>query len=137
MSMARGWFWPLLGGTPVAALAADTVPQTSGFGAFLQAAMGLLLVLGLMYVFFWLLRRYGPAQNTAQGVVKVVGGVMLGPRERLVVVEVEDTWVLVGVAAGNVRALHTLAKPEGYAAPIASPGGGFPDKLSDLLRRKS
>ncbi|MFZ5482791.1 MAG: flagellar biosynthetic protein FliO [Pseudomonadota bacterium] len=136
MSLARGWLWPLFGCLPVAALAAETVPQTSGFGAFLQAVMGLGLVLGLMYVFFWLLRRYGPAQNTAQGVVKVVGGVMLGPRERLVVVEVEDTWVLVGVAAGNVRTLHTLAKPEGYAAPVDIPGGGFPDKLTDLLRRK-
>ena len=137
MSLARGWVWLLLGGAPFSVLAAETVPQTSGLGAFLQAVMGLGLVLGLMYVFFWLLRRYGPAQNTAQGVVKVVGGVMLGPRERLVVVEVEDTWVLVGVAAGNVRTLHTLAKPEGYTAPIAMPGGGFPDKLTDLLRRKS
>jgi flagellar protein FliO/FliZ len=126
----------LSGLVPLAADAADAVPQTSAFGAFFQALIGLLVVLAMLYGFFWLLRRYGPAQGGAQGVVKVVGGVMLGPRERLVVVEVEDTWILVGVAAGHVSTLHTLAKPEGVdttAQPVSPP---FADKLSDLLRRK-
>lgn len=117
------------------AVAAEGMPQTSAFGAFFQALMGLLVVLAMLYGFFWLLRRYGPAQSGAQGVVKVVGGVMLGPRERLVVVEVENTWVLVGVAAGHVSTLHTLAKPEGVETMPATASPPFADKLSDLLRR--
>lgn len=127
----------LSGMAPFAVAAADALPQTSAFGAFFQALLGLAVVLGMLYGFFWLLRRYGPVQSGAQGAVKVVGGVMLGPRERLVVVEVQDTWVLVGVAAGHVSTLHTLAKPEGVdvsPVPVSSP---FADKLSDLLRRKS
>ncbi len=121
---------------PTPAMAADALPQSSTFGAFLQGLFGLLLVLGLLYGFFWLLRRYGPAQSGAQGLVKVVGGVMLGPRERLVIVEVRDTWLLIGVAAGHVSTLHTLPKPEGVEAPAAAmPQSPFADRLAALLRR--
>ncbi|TCJ13469.1 flagellar biosynthetic protein FliO [Parasulfuritortus cantonensis] len=135
MTLPRGSVILLSGMMPLAARAADAVPQTSSFGAFMQALVGLLVVLGMLYGFFWLLRRFGPGQGGAQGVVKVVGGVMLGPRERVVVVEVQDTWILVGVAAGHVSTLHTLAKPEGVDTtpqPVAPP---FADKLADLLRR--
>ena len=125
----------LSGMIPAAAHAADALPQTSAFGAFFQALMGLLVVLAMLYGFFWLLRRYGPTQTGAQGVVKVVGGVMLGPRERLVVVEVEDTWVLVGVASGHVSTLHTLAKPDGIDTTPMPASAPFADKLSELLRR--
>ena len=120
---------------PVTALAVEPLPQTSGFGAFFQALLGLLVVLGMLYGFFWLLRRYGPTQMGAQGIVRVVGGVMLGPRERLVVVEVDDTWVLVGVASGQVNTLHTLKKPEGADTTPTPASPPFADKLSDLLRR--
>ena len=124
---------------PTLAEAADAAPSPSMIGALAQALIGLLVVLALLYGFFWFLRRFGPAQSSAQGAVKVVGGVMLGPRERLVVVEVRDTWLLVGVAAGHVSALHVLPKPEGE-----SPEGLVPDKplaasfstrLTDLLSR--
>jgi len=119
-----------------AASAADAVQQTSGFTSFFQALMGLAVVLGLLYGFFWLLRRFGPGQTGAQGAVRIVGGVMLGPRERLVVVEVQDTWLLVGVAAGHVSTLHTLPRPEGLApAPLQSAPQPFSDKLTDLLKR--
>jgi len=119
-----------------AASAADAVQQTSGFASFFQALMGLAVVLGLLYGFFWLLRRFGPGQTGAQGAVRIVGGVMLGPRERLVVVEVQDTWLLVGVAAGHVSTLHTLPRPEGLApAPLQSAPQPFSDKLTDLLKR--
>ena len=121
------------------AMAADTSPQSSMFGALAQALVGLLVVLALLYGFFFLLRRFGPAQSGAQGAVKVVGGVMLGPRERLVVVEVRDTWLLVGVAAGHVSTLHSLPKPEGGSPESVSisksPTVAFSTKLADLLSR--
>ncbi|MFA5082719.1 MAG: flagellar biosynthetic protein FliO [Hydrogenophilaceae bacterium] len=125
----------LSGMMPTAVHAADALPQSSAFGAFFQALMGLVVVLAMLYGFFWLLRRYGPVQTGAQGVVKVVGGVMLGPRERLVVVEVQNTWVLVGVASGHVSTLHTLAKPEGIDTTPVPASAPFADKLSELLRR--
>ncbi|TCS73962.1 flagellar protein FliO/FliZ [Sulfuritortus calidifontis] len=123
---------------PSALLAADSASvQTSTAGALLQTFLALVVVLGILYAFLWLLRRYAPSQTGTQGVVKVVGGVMLGPREKVVVVEVGETWLLVGVAPGQVSALHTLPKPEGYiVSPTASPQAPFAGKLGELLARR-
>ena len=77
--------------------------------------LSLMLVLGGFIAVAWLVRRYLPGVGK-QGVVKVVGATMVGPRERVVVVEVDDTWLLLGVGAGQVRLLDKRAKPVGPLA---------------------
>lgn len=120
-------------------LARATAPaaaETSTLGLLFQALLALLVVLAALFAFLWLLRRLTPVHMGTQGVVRVVGGVMLGTRERLVVVEVADQWLLLGVAAGRVNHLHTMPRPPvepGQAAmPAASP---FASKLAELLTR--
>lgn len=70
----------------------------------------LVLILGLFVLAAWLLKRYLP-QVGKTGPVKLIGTTMVGPRERVVVVEVEDTWLVLGVGGGQVRTLHTLPRP--------------------------
>jgi flagellar protein FliO/FliZ len=117
-------FWAAgLGATVLArtAAAADapTVSAPMPVMGLLQVVFALLLVLGAIGVFAWLMRRFVPGHGAGGGVLKVVGGVMVGPRERLVVVEVGDTWLLVGVAASNVRLVHSMPRPERPAsAPV-------------------
>jgi flagellar protein FliO/FliZ len=112
------------------------VSDVSTFGVLFQGLLGLMVVLAALMGFFWFLRRFSPGQTGAQGVVKVVGGVMLGPRERLVVVEVGETWLMLGVGGGQVTHLHTLPKPAGYVPPVMGDMAGFADKLKDLLPKR-
>jgi flagellar protein FliO/FliZ len=116
------------------------VAATSTFAALFQGLLGLALVLAILVGFFWLLRRFSPGQTGAQGAVKVVGGVMLGPRERLVVVEVGDTWLLLGVGAGQVSRLHDMPRPTNYVPPafadLKGEARGFADKLKDFLPKR-
>jgi flagellar protein FliO/FliZ len=116
--------------------AAAEPPDISTGGALLQGLIGLIIVLAVLAVFFWFLRRFSPGQTGAQGVVKVVGGVMLGPRERLVVVEVGETWLLLGVGGGQVNTLHVLPRPANYVPSPRDPLPGFADKLKDLLAKR-
>lgn len=74
--------------------------------------LSLLLILGGFIGVAWLVRRYLPSVNK-QGIVKVIAATMVGPKERVVVVEVDDTWLLLGVGAGQVRLLDKRAKPAG------------------------
>ena len=78
--------------------------------SMLTVLMSLVLILGGFVAVAWFARRYLPGMG-AQGVVKVVGTTAVGPRERVVVVEVDGTWLLLGVGGGNVRLLHTQRKP--------------------------
>jgi flagellar protein FliO/FliZ len=78
--------------------------------SMLTVLLSLTLILGGFVALAWFARRYLPGMR-AQGAVKVVGTTPVGTRERVVLVEVDNTWLLLGVGGGNVRLLHTLPKP--------------------------
>jgi len=80
---------------------------TDGLG---DTAIGLLVVLGLIAALAWGLRRFGRVPMGGRGAVQVLGGVSLGNRERAVLLSVDGTRLLVGVAPGQVRTLHVLGK---------------------------
>lgn len=129
-AVARFSVVPLLFFLPFAVQAAQSAipaPMVSpvSFGGMLQVLLGLGLVLAAVAGSAWLLRRFSPGQIGAGGAVKVIGGVALGPKERLVLVEIGETWLVLGVAPGQVNTLHTLAKPEGgaFVADVQSGGG--------------
>ncbi|WP_201319705.1 flagellar biosynthetic protein FliO, partial [Burkholderia sp. E168m30] len=56
------------------------------------------------------------------GPLKVVSSVGLGAKESATIVEIGDTWLVLGVAPGNVRLLHTL--PAGSVAATATATAG-------------
>jgi flagellar protein FliO/FliZ len=69
------------------------------------------MVLVAIVVFAWVMRRLTPGAIGSRGLLRVVGGVMVGPKERVVLLEIGETWLLLGVAASGVSLLHTLPKP--------------------------
>lgn len=101
----------------LAALPAHAAPDMAG--SVLTVLLSLALILGGFVAVAWFARRYLPGMG-AQGAVKVVGSTAVGARERVVVVEVENTWLLLGVGGGNVRLLLTLPKPARESSPAES-----------------
>ena len=102
----------------------------------LQFAVGLALVLGLIVAAGWFMKRFsiGPA---ASGLVKVVAGAAVGQRERVVIVEVGDTWMVLGVAPGRVSPLHTMARGQMAAQQIPATGApGFSTWLKETMEKR-
>ncbi len=98
-----------------------------GTGALMETAGGLLLILALIIGLGWLVRRYGRLPVAGKGMVTILGGVSLGPRERAVVLQVGDARLLVGVAPGRVQMLHVI---EGGADPVTdATGEAFESRL--------
>ncbi len=116
--------------TPPAAAAA---PAGSGMAAQLgQLAIGLLLVVGLIFVLAWLLRRVQQLGPRSGQVIKLVASQALGPRDRLVLVQVGGEQILLGISAGRITPLHVLKEPVQLAdAQTASPE--FAQRLMELL----
>ncbi|MGF6596519.1 flagellar protein FliO/FliZ [Paraburkholderia sp. GAS448] len=124
--------------------AGSAVPAL-GFGAVLQTLVGLLVVIGLVFGCAGLARRLGLQPSQRSGLVKTIGGASLGGKERVAVVEIGDTWLVLGAAPGNVRLLHTMpAGPAGAdltpagtpAAPGALPGT-FGQRFRDALKNEA
>jgi flagellar protein FliO/FliZ len=102
------------------ALAAETAAP-SALSAMLQSFFALLLVLGVIAGAAWLLKRTQQLHTPSNSVLKNISALAVGPKERVVVVEVGDTWLVVGVAPGHVRTLHTLPRQELPAASAVAP----------------
>jgi flagellar protein FliO/FliZ len=85
--------------------AAEAMPAPAA--GLTQVTLSLLLVLAAVFLTAWLLRRTRGLQRARSGTgIAVVGEVAVGPRERVVLIEVAGRQVLVGVAPGSVRALE-------------------------------
>lgn len=109
---------------PVATASVTTAPATtipavtgsalpSSGGSIFTMLFGLVAVLAVMAGIAWLLKRFGLSQNlSGNAAAKVVGGVSVGSRERVMVIEVGEQWIVVGVAPGRVNALATLPRQE-------------------------
>ncbi|SNS61312.1 flagellar protein FliO/FliZ [Noviherbaspirillum humi] len=128
----------LLSAASVTARAAGEATATASAGSMLQVLFGLALVLGLMVGAAWLMKRLGMARPGGSDVVKVIGGVSVGNRERVMVVEVGEQWIVVGVAPGRVNALSTL--PRGSLPQQTEPafaGKNFPAWLKQTMDKRN
>jgi flagellar protein FliO/FliZ len=91
--------------------------------SLLGTALSLLAVLALFVGAAWLARRSRPMLG-AKGngpALKAVASLSLGTRERVVIVEAAGQWLVLGVAPGSVRPLHSLPRPEGVEAGSPEP----------------
>jgi len=96
------------------AATAAAAPAVSGgvAGQLTQLVLGLLLVLGLIFFLAWLLRRVQQAGPAGKGqVIELIGSRALGPRDRLMLVQVGNEQILLGLSPGTITALHVLKEP--------------------------
>jgi flagellar protein FliO/FliZ len=114
------------------------LPASSGSGAagLLQTIFALLLVLGLLIGLAWLLKRYGPKPGGGLANLRVVGALNIGGRERIMVVEVGDQWIVIGAAPGRVNALHTMPRQDvDLGAGTGTAQGSIPaTRFADWLK---
>jgi flagellar protein FliO/FliZ len=113
--------------------AAPTAPVDAG--SILEVVLGLVVVLLAIGASAWVLRyvlRFQPGMN---GQLRVLAGLSMGPREKIVLLKVGDTQLLVGVAPGRVHTLHVLERPLEEPKPASRAGSGFAAQLSHALRK--
>ena len=117
------WLLPSISWASSVAPGLPAAPSVGG--QVTSLVLGLGLVIGLIFLLAWVAKRVQRiAPNNAQ-VIKLVASQSLGPRERLVLVQVGEEQVLLGITAGRITPLHVLEKsvavtqPEGQAPEFA------------------
>lgn len=102
-------------------------------GQLAQMVFGLLLVVGLIFFLAWLLRRMqGTAQRGAP-VIEIVGSRAIGPRDRLLLVQVGKEQILIGHTPGSIEVLHVLAEPVEVPAGARQAAPEFAQRLLELM----
>lgn len=99
-----------------------TSPATS----LLKTVLGLFVVLIVMGIVAWFAKRMTGRHTGTHSAARIVGGVSVGSRERVVVLEVGNRWLVVGVAPGQVNAIANLGKEDGVLLDEAVMSGSTP-----------
>ncbi len=118
--------------TATPATPAAAAPGSPG-GQLAQMVFGLLLVVGLIFFLAWLLRRMQGAAVKGGQVIEIVGSRAIGPRDRLLLVQVGKEQILIGHTPGSIEALHVLAEPVEVPASARQAAPEFAQRLMELM----
>jgi flagellar protein FliO/FliZ len=128
------------GSTAHAAEAPAAAASGSTAGSVFTMLLGLMVVLALMVALAWLFKRSGLVKGFGGNTVtKIIGGVSVGTRERVMVIEVADQWIVIGVAPGRVNTLATMPRQE-HVAPSPSettPPANFASWLKQTIDKRN
>lgn len=98
----------------------------------LKLTGGLLLVVVAILVLAWLVKRFNLNQQSQNGLIRIIAGLSIGTRDRIVLLQVGDEQILVGLTAGRIEKLHTMAHP--LQAPEGQPATSpFAAKLNRAM----
>lgn len=118
---------------PAATSAADN-PMT---GHLLQTTLGLLFVVVLLLALVWLLKRMGIGnQQRRGGFYKVLASSALGPREKIVLIEIGDTWLVLGMTSSSINTLHSMPAGSIELDEIQNPAANFAKMLERVKSGK-
>ena len=102
-------------------------------GSVTQLALSLAAIIALILAVSWVLKRLKLGTVRGGGEITVIDQLSLGPRERIVLVRVGESQVLVGVSAGGLVGLTPLAAPIAIQSPPDS--AAFADRLREFMKR--
>lgn len=114
-------------------------PPSSGSGV-MGTLFALIFVLALMVGGAWLLKRFNPKGfGGGNSNVKLVGALSVGARERILVVEVGEQWIVVGASPGRMNALATMPRQESSEAPAAPSlsGASFAEWFKQTIDKRN
>ncbi|RQO71210.1 flagellar biosynthetic protein FliO [Aquitalea sp. FJL05] len=95
------------------------------FSSLLQVILGLAVVLGAIVGLAWLFRRMSGGMLGGSNRLRVVSGVLVGQREKVVIVELEGEWLVLGVTSHSVNLLTKMDRPPDAGAEVVPPGEPF------------
>jgi len=102
-------------------------------GSLTQLTLSLVAIVVLILAISWAVKRLKLARPRGSGGIAVVDELNVGPRERIVLIRVGESQVLVGIGPAGIVPLTPLA------APIVLKDGGavptFAERLRDMMIR--
>lgn len=110
-----------------------------GMTALGKTAMALALVVAVIFLCSYLVKRLHPQGQAHGRHLKVVGSTAVGSRERVVIVDVEGTWLVLGVGGGQISKLHECQAPVATpsSAPIPPQEGNFATRFASALKHNA
>ena len=102
-----------------------------GVTNYVQMLFGLFAIITFIFAVAWLIKRMGTLNPNHSAHLKIVAGLSVGQREKIVVIQVMDEQLLVGITQSNIQLLHKL--DESIPVQNIPSLGGFQEKLQSAM----
>ena len=128
----------------IAARAAESggLLANGGASALAETTLWLMLVVGLILALAWFAKRFGGVQFRHHGSMKLLSALPLGNREKIVLMQAGDKYLLLGVTPSQINTLHVFdEQPKEIATvnkdAVADSGSGFQQLLRFAMTNRS
>ena len=129
-------FSEALSGTDIQKQPARTVAS----GDIAQWSIGLLIVLSVFFLCVWGVRLLTGLTVSGAEKIRVVGGLSLGLREKVMVLQVGKKQLVLGVTPGRIETLHVLEGDDCLIKEATVPTTaetGFAQKLLEAIKART
>ncbi|CAA9890990.1 Flagellar protein [Candidatus Methylobacter favarea] len=133
-----GWF-PACWAAPGVAVAKPSARAVSS-SDLISWSMGLLIVLSIFFLCIWGLRKLAVLTVNGAEKLRIVGGLSLGMREKVILLQAGKKQLILGVTPGRIQTLHILEGDDCLLRDdplILARETGFAQKLRQALKGRS
>jgi len=133
------WWFPACFAGPDADMPKQAF-RTVSSGDMLHWALGLLVVLGIFFLCVWAMRKLSGITVNNTEKMRIVDGLSLGMREKVVLLQVGKKQLILGVTPGRIDALHVLEGDDCLNReefPAMNMDSGFAQKLMQVMKGRS
>lgn len=116
-----------------AAAESGVSPAPTSLTSLITVGVGLVAVLAIIFGCAWVVRRMNGLTGVNNQAMKVVAAMALGARERIALIDVGGTQILVGITPSAIRTLHVFDSP--VVTPGDSANSDFARRLQGMIGR--
>lgn len=122
---------------------APSAPMKSVEGGLISqnlesVSISLAIVLLVIFILAWLVRKAAPSGfGGTKGQMKVLSVLPLGGKERIMLVDVAGTQMVLGISTAGVNCLHVFADPVVSIGSVSSQQQGFQAVLQGFIANKA
>jgi flagellar protein FliO/FliZ len=101
--------------------------------------LGLLVVLGIFFLCIWVIGKFSGMTATGAERMRVIGGLSLGIREKVILLQVGKKQLVLGVTPGRIQTLHVLEGDDCLSGGDKAHSSGkslFAEKLMQAIKSR-
>jgi len=103
----------------------------------IQVIVGLFIVLIVIAISAFMLKRVGRFSSLDNGILKIVATLAIGTRDRIVLLQAGEQQILIGITPGRINTLCQLEKPIDISEVEMKSSGSFSEKLVSAIKGHS
>ncbi|MGI0115281.1 flagellar biosynthetic protein FliO [Zooshikella sp. RANM57] len=112
--------------------AASTIPTT--WGMLIQVVLALAVVLLVIFAAAWIVKRSGAIKPMTSPVIKNLAVMSVGSKERLVLVQIGDKQILLGISPAGMNTIHVFDQPVITSKNEVS--NDFSKRLMEMIKQR-